>query len=98
MLNIAYLLGRQLVVEDDHSDLAVFFLFFLNVLFDFLELSLSYIGGLIGSDNLLRESLDGYSSCRIGKKFQLVEVFFGLGFVLLLGDKTHENGSLCLDF
>ena len=72
-------------------------LLLLDVLLDFFELTLADIGHLTGTLNFLRETLHSYSTSGIGQKFQLVEVFFCLGFVLLLGNQTYQHGSLGLD-
>ena len=98
VLDVAYLLGGQLIIEDDHTDLTVFLFFVLDVLLDFLQLTLTHVRGLVGSHHLLGESLHGDGTGGIGEKFQLVEIFLGLGLVLLLGHQTHEDGGLCLDF
>ena len=115
-LDIAYLLGRQLIVEDDHTyrlghhapllglgrtvvaPLVVGILLLLDVLLDLLELSLSDIRHLTGPLHLLRETLDGDCPGSISQKFQLVEIFFRLGLVLLLRDESHQYRSLGLHF
>lgn len=99
LLDISDLLGREFIVEDHHTYFSVFFFFLvLDVLLDFLQLTLSHIGGLVRRHHLLRESLHGDGACGICKKFQLVEIFLGLGFVLCLGNKTHQHSGFRLDF
>ena len=97
LLDVSDLLCRKFIVKDDHTDFSVFFFLFLDILSDFLQLTLSHVGGLVRSHHLLRKSLHGDGTCGIGKKLQLVEIFLGLGLVLCLGDKTHEHSGFRLD-
>lgn len=78
--------GRQLIVEDNHSDFAFCVFFIFDILLYFFQLSLAYIGSLVRSAHFLRESLHCYGPCRVGKKFELVKIFFCLGLVLFLRD------------
>ena len=97
-LYVANLLRCKLVIKDDHTDFAVIVFLVPDILFNLFKLALADIRHLTGTLNLLREALHGDSSRCVGQKLQLVEIFFRLGFVLLLGDKSHKNGSLSLDF
>ena len=94
---IAYLLGGQLIVEDDHTYLALVLLLVLDVLLYLLEFSLAHIGSLVGCHHLLRKALHGDGSCGVGEKLQFVEVFLGFCLVLLLGHEAHEHGGFRLD-
>ena len=98
LLDIAHLLGRELIVEDDHTDLSVFLFLCLDIGSYFLELAFSHIRDAAGTAHPLGVALHGDSSCRVGQKLQLVEVFLGLGFVLLGSYQSHKNGGLSLDF
>ena len=95
-LDVPYLLGGQLVVKYDHADLLAGLLFLLDVLLDFLQLALAYVGDLAGGRHALGEPLHGDGSRRVGQELQLVQVFLGLGLVLLLGDEAHEYGGFGL--
>ena len=98
LLDVSDLLCREFIIEDNHTDFSVFLFFFLDILLDFLEFTLAHIGSLVRRNHLLRETLHGDRASRIGKKFQLVEIFFCLGFVLCLGNQAHEHSGFCLDF
>ena len=105
-LNIANLLGRQLIVKNHHTHRLCFacrivvccFFLLLDILFDLFEFAFSDISHLTRPLDFLGEALHGGSSSCIGKEFQLVEIFFGLGLVLLLGNQSHQHSSLSFDF
>ena len=69
---------------------------FLDIVLDLLQFSTADIGGLTRTAHLLGKALHGHSTGRIGQKLQFVEIFLGLGFVLLFGDESHQYGSLGL--
>ncbi len=96
LLDVAYLLGREFVIEDNHTYLAVFLFLALDVLLNFLQFSFPYVGGLVRGHHLLGEPFYGDGTCRVGEELQLVEVFLGLCLVLVFGDEAHEHGGLCL--
>ena len=95
-LDIAYLLGRKLIVEDDHSHLTVGLGLVFYILAYLGELAASHIGDGARAVHFLRKPLHGDGSRRVGEELQLVEILLGLGLVLLVGDKAHEHSSLCL--
>ena len=97
-LDIAQLLGRQFVVEDDHADFALGLLFGFDVTAYLLQFTLAHIGHRAGSVQPLREALHGHCARRLGQKLQFVQVFRRLAFVLLLGDEAHEHGRFGLGF
>ena len=98
VLYVAHLLGRKLVVEDDHAHLALVLLLVFDVLPDFLELALAHVGHGAGPAHALCEPPHGDGAGRVGQEFQLVQIFFCLGLVLSGGDESHEDGGLGLDF
>ena len=57
---------------------------------------LADIGRLAGASYALGVALHGHGACRVGEKFQLVKIFFGLGLVLVLGDQSDQNGGFGL--
>ena len=97
-LDIAQLLGRQFVVEDDHADFALGLLFGFDVTAYLLQFTLAHIGHRAGSVQPLREALHGHCARRLGQKLQFVQVFRRLAFVLLLGNEAHEHGRFGLGF
>ena len=96
LLYISHLLGRKLVIEDDHSHLPLVVFLVFNELLNFLKLSFSNVCCLAWPCHSLREPPYGYSSSGVGKKFQLIKVFLCLGLILLLGNQSHQDGSLGL--
>ena len=90
-LDVAYLLGRQFVIKDDHThrSLVVFLLF--DVCFNLVKLSFSYIGDRTRTCHPLRKALHGYGTGRVSQEFQFVKIFFCFCFVLFFCDKSHEN-------
>lgn len=80
---IAYLLGTELIIKDDHTDLTVVLFLFVDILLDFLEFTLSHIGDSTRSTHTLRKALHGDSTGCVGEKFQFVEIFLGLCLILL---------------
>ena len=75
----------------------VFGLFLLpDIRLDLLELTRPHIGGLTRSAHLLGKPLHSHSPCRICQELQFVEIFFGLGLVLILGDESYQHRRLSL--
>ena len=97
-LNIAELLGREFVVEDDHADFALGILFGNDVLADFFQLALAHVGHGTGAVHALGEAVHGDCARRFGQKFKFVKVFLRFALVLLLRDEAHENGRFCFGF
>ena len=97
-LDVAKLLGRQFVVKNHHTHFAFGFFFRHNVAADFLQLSFSYIGYAAGAVESLCETLHRNGTGRLGKKFQFVQVFLRLAFVLRLCDECHEHSGLGFGF
>ena len=93
-LDVAQLLGREFIVEDDHTHLALRFGFVEDVLAYLLQFTLSHIRHRAGAVHLLREALHGDGAGRFGQKFQFVQIFVRLAFVLRFGDEGHEHGGL----
>ena len=98
LLDIAYLLGGQFVVEYHHTHLAFLVFFILYILTYLVEFTLSDIRDGRGAVETLCEAFNDDSSRRVGEKFEFIEILLGLGLVLVLGDKSHQHGSfgLCL--
>ena len=97
-LDVSDLLGRQLVVEDDHTHLALGILFSFDEVAYFLQLAFTYIGDGTRSAHSLCETLHSDGTGGVGEEFQFVEVFLCFRLVLFLGDEAHQNGSLGLCF
>ena len=72
VLDVAHLLGRQLVVEDDHTDFPVVVFFVFYILLDFFQFTLAHVGHRIGAVHFLGKPLYGHRSSRIGQKLQFV--------------------------
>ena len=96
VLDVAQLLGRQLIVEDDHAYLAVVVFLVLDILVYLLQLALAHVGCLVGAAHLLGEPLHDNGAGGIGEKFQLVEISCRLGLVLRRSHQSHEDGGLRL--
>ena len=77
--------------------LIVGILLLFDILLDFLELTLAHIRHLTWALHLLRKALQGHGTGSIGQEFQLVQIFFCLGLVLLLGNQSYQHRSLRLD-
>ena len=92
--DVAYLFGRQFVVEYCHSDRPLGFFLILDVLFYFLQLSASHVGHGTRTVHSLGETLHGDGSRRVGEKLQLVKIFFCLGLVLVFGYESHKHCGL----
>ena len=98
VLDVAYLLCRELIVEYHHTDFSLGVFLVEYILLYLLELSLAHICGLVGAVHSLCESLHGDGAGGVGKEFQFVEILLGLGLVLFLRDESHEYGGFGLDF
>jgi len=96
LLYVADLACRQLIVENDHAYGLLRVFSFLDIVSDLFELALADIGRLAGASYALGVALHGHGACRVGEKFQLVKIFFGLGLVLVLGDQSDQNGGFGL--
>ena len=96
LLDVAQLLGRELVVEDHHAHHAVGILLGLDVVAYLLEFAFAHIGHRRRAIHPLREAFNGEGTGGVGQEFQLVEILFGLGLVLVFGDQTYENGGFGL--
>ena len=93
LLNVAKLLGAELVVEDHDTDLVL-----LDEEADFLQLTLTDEGDGVGLIKALGEATYGsHTSCG-GEEVQLVEIFAGLLLVLVLSDEPDEDRFLALGF
>ena len=95
-LYVAYLLGRKLIVEDDHPHLALGLGLVFYVLAYLGELAAAHIGYGAWAVHFLREPLHGDGSRRVGEELKLVEVLLCLGLVLPLGHQANEHGGLRL--
>ena len=96
--DVAYLLGTQLIVENDHTYLALCISLALYIFFNFLKFALTYIGNLAGAGQTLCETFHGDCSGCISQKLQFIKIFFGLGLVLVFGNQSHQYGGLSFDF
>ena len=76
VLYVAYLLCGKLIVENYHADFPFCVLLVKDILFYFLQLSLSYVGGLVRPVHFLRESLHRHGTCCVGKELKFVKIFF----------------------
>ena len=91
LLDEGNLLGREVVVKDDKADVVV-----LDKIDNFFEFALADVGRAVGAVAPLQESAHGDGARRLGEEFKFVEVFFGLGFALLGGNQSHEDGAFLL--
>ena len=98
LLDVAYLLRRQLVVEDNHADGTLSVLLSLYVFAYLLQLTRTHVRHRAWSAHALCEALHGYGARRVGEKLQLVEIFLCLCLVLILRYQTDKNGCLSLYF
>lgn len=92
--DVSELLGRQLIVEDDHGDFSLGVLFCFDEGAYLLELAYAEIGDAVGAVHALCEASDGLCPSRLGQEFQFVEVLGGLAFVLCRRDDADEDCSL----
>ena len=69
----------------------------INESFDFLDLSTSKESGTVRSFKLLREDPFRLCPCGVGQKFQFLQVLFGFGVILLLGDNPDQDAGFLLD-
>ncbi len=114
LLYVAYLLGREFIVEDYHADglrtgtflgivqlllpLVVCLLALLDVGANLLQLTLADVRHAAGAVHPLRETLHRDGTGGIGQELQFVEVLLGLRLVLLRCDETDEHRRLHLSF
>ena len=98
LLDVAYLFGREFVVEDNHSHGAFGIFLVLYILGYLLQFARTHISNLARSAHSLRKPLHGNCTCCVGEEFQFVEIFFGLCLVLVLSDKSNEYGGFRLNF
>ena len=97
-LDVAQLLCRQFVVEDDHAQRLVSILAVLDILLNLLKLATAHVGHRARTAHPLGEPLDDHSPRRLGQELQLVQVFLGLSLVLLVGNQSHQHRRLGLRF
>ena len=97
-LNVAYLLGRKLVIEYHHADFVPCLFLVAYVTADFLQFALANISHRIRLLQLLSKPLHHHGTGCLGQEGQFVQIFVGLPFVLSLGDKPYQDGGLCLRF
>ena len=87
------MLGRQLVVEDDHADFRLrVVLAGGDVVTDFLQFAFADVGDGVGHVELLREAFGHFRACGLGEEGQFVQVFVCLAFVLQPCDEADEYG------
>ena len=114
VFDVTDLLGAQLVVEYHHSDRlrAVALLWVVQLLLPFvvglllrldvfaylLQLSRTHIRHTRRAVHPLRETLYGNGTGSVGQKFQLVEIFLRLRFVLLRRNESHQHSRFRLRF
>ena len=67
-----------------------------DIRLDFQQFATAYIRCLTRPAHFLGKPLHSDSTCRISQKLQLVEIFFSLGFVLILGDESYQHRGLSL--
>ena len=88
-LNITLLHAGEFVIED-----AVTYAVCFAVFADFFDLTTSYIGGAIGTVDLLDEGFVALYSGSFCQEAQFVEVFTGTVFVVILFNDSDEDRFL----
>ena len=96
--DVAQLLGREFVVEDDHRDFAFLIFLGLDIGSYLLKFADADVGDAVRAVHPLGEATDGLGSRRLGQELQFVEVLPYFAFVLVLSDYAHEDGFACLGY
>ena len=88
LLDVLHLLGREVVVEDDHT-----YLVLVDVVFYLGQLACADKGAGVGHVEPLQEFLHGLGSGGLGQEGQLVEVLVGFRLVLGVGNQSYQDGA-----
>ena len=94
LLDVAKLLGREFIIEDDHRDFSLCLLFFLYEVTNLLKLADAQVGDTIRAVHPLGEATNRLSPSRLCKERQFIEIFGRFAFVLIGCDETNQHGSL----
>ena len=97
-LDVAQLLGGELIVEDDHAHFTLGLFFGFDVAAYFLKFSFTQIGHRARAVQPLREAFHGNGARRFGQKFQFVQIFRRFALVLVFGDEGHQYGGFRFGF
>ena len=95
-LDVPYLLGGELVVEDCHADFPFLLGFGFDIRPQLLQLAFTDVGGRERRVEALDETLDDHRPCRVGEELQFIEVLISLHFVLVACDEAYEDCGLGL--
>ena len=88
LLNVLHLLGREVVVEDDHA-----YLVLVDVVLDFGQLARTDECAGVGGVEPLQKLLHRLGTGSFGQEGQFVEVFVSFRLVLGVGNQPHQNGA-----
>ena len=94
LFDVAQLLGRQLVVEDNHTYLLIGILAHLHIFGYLYELTTANVCCRVRMLQALRKTFYHLGTCSLSKKFKLVEVLVGFALVLCGCYEAHKNGCL----
>ena len=94
LLDVAQLLGRELIVEDDHRHFPFGILFRLYEGAYLLQLANAEVGDAVRPPKALGEATHRLCTGSLGQELQLIEVFLRFALVLTGRDDANEYSSL----
>ena len=98
--DVAQLLRRKFIVENDHSYLFVRVFAFFDVRTNLYKFTATNVCHRMGTVDSLRKTLYDYRAGCACKKIEFVKILIGLTLILIRGYKTYKDGSfdLCIGY